>query len=69
MGSEMPSFLVWSLCIKPLVHHEAYSIIILILSQCFFYAILINYIISGIFPNTYAVVDSALKYQCLHLTE
>ena len=24
MDSEMPSFLVWSLCIKRLVHHEVY---------------------------------------------
>ena len=26
MDSELPSFLVWSLCIKCLVHHEVYSV-------------------------------------------
>ena len=26
MDSELPCFLVWSLCIKCLVHHEVYSV-------------------------------------------
>ena len=26
MDSELPSFLIWSLCIKCLVHHEVYSV-------------------------------------------
>ena len=28
MGSEMPSFLIWSLCIKRLVHHEVLSLVL-----------------------------------------
>ena len=28
MGSEMPPFLVWSLCIKCLVHHEVLSLVL-----------------------------------------
>ena len=37
MDSEMPYFLAWSLCIKRLVHHAVYCIIVV--SSCRFRAI------------------------------
>ena len=34
MDSEMPYFLIWSLCMKCLVHHEGHCIAILTYFSC-----------------------------------
>ena len=44
----MPYFLVWSLCIKRLVHHAVYCIILVLSLYSPFYAIPIYTIVCGI---------------------
>ena len=66
MDSEMPYFFVWSLCIKRLVHHAVYCIILVLSLVLFMQSLYIPFIIYDIYLYIYIYLIVRLLFSTSH---